>query len=76
VLGITMNVLALACFMREGTRSTPRGAAIGDGAIVRALDMPTRRGLAQRASDWQSGAFRNNGEVGLDIDTSPGIDQA
>jgi hypothetical protein len=38
--------------------------------------MPTRQELAQGASDWQSGALRDNGEVGLDIDTSPGIDQA
>ena len=38
--------------------------------------MPTRRGFAQAASDWQSGALRKDGAVGLDIETSPGGDQA
>jgi hypothetical protein len=61
--------------MREDTRSTPKAAAIDAGAIVRALDMPTRRGFAQAASDWQSGALRKDGAVGLDIETSPGVDQ-
>jgi hypothetical protein len=66
----------LARFMREDTRSTPKAAAIDAGAIVRALDMPTRRGFGQAASDWQSRAHRNHGAVGLDIETSPGVDQA
>jgi hypothetical protein len=63
---------ALALHSTEDTRSTPRAAAIDAGAIVRALDMPTRRGFAQAARDWQSSALRNHGAVGLDIETSPG----
>jgi hypothetical protein len=65
----------LARFMREDTRSTPKAAAIDVGAIGSALDMPTRRGFAQAASDWQRSALRNQGAVGLDIETSPGGEQ-
>jgi hypothetical protein len=62
--------------MREDTRSTPKAAAIDAGAIVRALDMPTRRELAQVASEWQRSALRNHGAVGLAIETAPGVEQA
>jgi quinol monooxygenase YgiN len=66
----------LARFMHEDTRWTPKAAAVDSGGTVWALDMPTRRRFAQGASDCHPRALRKDGAVGLDIETSPGVDQA
>jgi hypothetical protein len=67
---------SLARFMHEDTRWTPKAAAVDSGGTVWALDMPTRRRFAQGASDCHPRALRKDGAVGLDIETSPGVDQA